>query len=130
MIRILRAIIDRIAEQARREAPNESCGYLCGVDGEIREQFPLTNVDKSPEHFSLDPREQFTAVKEARNRGLQPVAVYHSHPATPARLSREDLRLANDPATIYVIYSVPRAELRAFSVSAEKTVRDVPVEIV
>jgi proteasome lid subunit RPN8/RPN11 len=129
MIRIPRSIVEKIAEQARQEAPNEACGYLCGVDHEVRQRYPLTNMDRSPEHFTLDPREQFATVKEARRLGLRPVAVYHSHPSTPARLSREDIRLANDPATVYVIYSLSQGNLRAFCVSADKSVTDIPVEI-
>ena len=128
-MKVPRSIVDQIVEQALQEAPNEACGYLCGQDGEVTACFPLSNVDRSPEHFSMDPREQFAVMKKARALGLTTLAVYHSHPATPARLSREDIRLANDPATVYVIYSLARSEMRAFVVSQEKTVSEVPLEI-
>lgn len=43
-------------------------------------------------------------------------AVYHSHPATPARPSAEDIRLANDPSISYVIVSLagPEADVKSF----------------
>lgn len=68
--------------------------------------FRLKNVDASPEHFSFAPAEQFAAVRQMRAAGVRLRAVYHSHPATPARPSIEDIRLANDPALSYVIVSL------------------------
>jgi len=98
-------LADMVAH-AREEAPNEACGLLAGVESTVGRSFRLTNVDASPEHFSLDVREQFAAVKEMRAAGLEMLAVYHSHPVTPARMSVEDLRLAFTPGIAYVIVSL------------------------
>jgi proteasome lid subunit RPN8/RPN11 len=57
-----RDIIDIIFAQGVKEAPNEACGYLAGRDETVAKMIPLTNADHSPEHFSLDPREQFAVV--------------------------------------------------------------------
>jgi len=117
-MRIPETIIETILAQGERESPNEACGYLAGTAGEVKTTIPMTNADHSPEHFSLDPREQFAAVRQARAEGLEILAVYHTHPATPARPSPEDIRLAYDPAIIYVIVSlVPgRREAKAFRI--------------
>jgi len=99
---------------ARAALPNEACGLLGGiVDGEtrtVREVYRLTNADASPEHFSMLPEEQFAAVAAMRRKGLQIVGNFHSHPATPARPSEEDRRLAFDPALSYVIVSLAGGE--------------------
>jgi len=95
-----------LIEHAQSLTPVESCGYLGGKDGKVTRFFPMTNVDNSPEHFSFDPKEQFQVLKEARKEGLDLVAVYHSHPASPARLSAEDIRLFNDPTPVYIIVSL------------------------
>jgi len=105
-MRIPKTIIETIFAQGERESPNEACGYLAGTNGEVRKAVPMTNVDHSPEHFSLDPREQFAALRQSRGEGLDILAVYHTHPASPARPSAEDIRLAYDPATVYVIASL------------------------
>jgi len=123
------SFVERIHDQAVREAPNEACGYLRGVGSEARGIIEMTNVDASPEHFSLDPGEQFAALKEARDRGESLLAVYHSHPATPARMSAEDIRLANDPRIVYVIHSLADGRTRGFRVDEHKGVIDVNVEI-
>jgi proteasome lid subunit RPN8/RPN11 len=124
-----RALLERIIAQARVEAPNEACGYLAGTDGRAELAIPMRNVDASPEHYSFDPKEQFAAVKQAREAGLDLIAVYHSHPATPARMSEEDVRLANDTAVVYLIYSLVEGVVKGFRVTREKTVSEVPVEI-
>ncbi len=123
-------IIAAIAEQAVAEAPNEACGYLRGLEGRVHGRMELTNVDASPEHFTLDPQEQFAALKEARRYGEQLLAVYHSHPETPARMSDEDIRLANDPKTVYVIHSLADGRTRGFRVDRTRSVVEVPIEIV
>ena len=115
MLKIPRSVFDAMTAHARRDLPNEACGYLAGTMGgasisEIDAHFPLTNVDASPEHFGFDPAEQFTALKDAGRRGLKLLACYHSHPATPARPSAEDIRLAHDPGISYVIVSLAAAE--------------------
>ncbi|GHU58974.1 Mov34/MPN/PAD-1 family protein [Bacteroidia bacterium] len=106
MVAIPTHIIDSIVRQAQSELPNEACGLLTGKDGIVQKHYPLTNTDRSPEHFSFDPREQFQVLKEARAEGQRIVANYHSHPSTPARPSVEDIRLAYDPDIIYIILSL------------------------
>ncbi|MDY6258112.1 MAG: M67 family metallopeptidase [Bacteroidaceae bacterium] len=96
-----------ILAQARKDTPVESCGYLLGPDKETAtENFPMTNIDHSEEHFSFDPKEQFAAVKYARKNGLKIVGNWHSHPASPSRPSEEDKRLAYDPNILYFILSL------------------------
>ena len=64
------------------------------------------NLDHRHDHFTMDAREQFDAVKNMRVNKLKLAAVYHSHPETPARPSQEDIRLAFDPEISYVIVSL------------------------
>ncbi len=128
-ITIPAALMQRIAEQGRRAAPVEACGYCAGMGCEVRELLPLRNADQSAEHFSLDPKEQFDALRAARRKDLLLIAVYHSHPVTPARMSAEDIRLANDPTMIYLIYSLASDELKGFSVDEAKRVQPVAVSV-
>lgn len=123
MIIIPQHIIDGIIEQAQRELPDEACGLLVGTGNEVVKQYPLTNIDHSPEHFSFDPREQFQVLREARKEELQIIANYHSHPESPARPSEEDIRLACDREIIYLILSLQEKALpvlKAFSIREGK----------
>jgi proteasome lid subunit RPN8/RPN11 len=84
----------------------------------VEKVYLLSNPDQSPEHFSIDPCEQLAAVKDIRKNGLSPLGNFHSHPASPARPSAEDIRLAYDSSAVYLILSLagPAPVLKAFSV--------------
>jgi proteasome lid subunit RPN8/RPN11 len=107
---------------ARSSLPNEACGLIAGErrDGEkiVREIYPLSNTDRSPEHFSMSPEEQFRAIGDIRKNGWTLLGNFHSHPATPARPSAEDIRLAFDPSLSYVIISLQYGEpgVKSFSI--------------
>ena len=116
-------ISQRMIDQARAGAPLEVCGILGGKGNIVSAIHPMTNIDASHNHFMMDPHEQFSVVKALRSQELEMLAVYHSHPATPARLSDEDLRLALTPGISYVIVSLadPSApEVRSFKISGGK----------
>jgi proteasome lid subunit RPN8/RPN11 len=129
MIKIPGSILEKIKAQGRAEAPNEACGYLAGVDGEVQEIIPMKNADESPTHFSFDPEEQFAALQKATARGVDLFSVYHSHPATPPRMSEEDIRLAYDTSITYLIYSMLTDEIKAFQINTEKQVSETTVKI-
>ncbi|MCI7256849.1 MAG: M67 family metallopeptidase [Prevotella sp.] len=105
-MKIKRETFENVVAQARKDVPFESCGYLLGNYDTVTENYPMTNIDHSSEHFSFDPKEQFAAVKYARKNGLKVLANWHSHPASPSRPSLEDIRLANDPGILYAIISL------------------------
>jgi proteasome lid subunit RPN8/RPN11 len=89
--------------QAVKELPNECCGFLAGQVlpdlgdpttgsslGEVVERFPLVNEAASPREY-LSERGNFDAQREIRLRGLNILAVYHSHPTTDPVPSRKDI---------------------------------------
>ncbi|XEQ98039.1 CysO-cysteine peptidase [Sporomusa paucivorans] len=105
----------KIVRQALEQLPVEACGLLGGTIDEngnsvVKGIYPLTNMDNSPDHFSMDPKEQFAAVKDMRKQGWSMLGNYHSHPASPARPSAEDKRLAFDPKVSYFIISLLERE--------------------
>jgi [CysO sulfur-carrier protein]-S-L-cysteine hydrolase len=134
-IQISKAIVTDMVEHLRSDLPNEGCGYLSGTDDEVKTLHKMTNIDKSPEHFTFDPKEQFAVVKEARSKNEQLLAVYHSHPETPARLSEEDITLFNDPNMVYIIVSFKEEdpEVKGYMVNKpsddEIQIRRITIEI-
>lgn len=110
MIKITREQYADILEHSLKAVPNEACGLLGGIEdnGEklVKKVYLLTNIDNSPEHFSMDPKEQFAAVKDMRSNGWVLLGNFHSHPASPSRPSEEDKRLAFDSNASYFIISL------------------------
>ena len=118
-MKIPQNIIEELIEQAQKDAPDESCGYLLGsltpnpspkgegdFEAIVTENYWMENIDHSSEHFSFAPKDQFAALKYVRSKNLKILANWHSHPASPSRPSQEDLRLANDPTIRYAILSL------------------------
>lgn len=123
MLQMAKSIYERIIGRAREGFPFEVCGILGGKGNIVSAIYPMTNTDASRDHFMMDPREQFSVVKALRSQELEMLAVYHSHPETPARLSDEDIRLALTPDISYVIVSLaePSApEVRSFRIADKK----------
>jgi len=106
MIRIPQAVHEDMVAHAREGFPLEVCGILGGEGESVSTIYRMTNTDASNEHFMMEPREQFAVVKELRGKGLAMLAVYHSHPESPARPSEEDIRLALTPGVSHVIISM------------------------
>lgn len=121
-MKIPKEIVDAIFEHVTTQAPVEACGYLAGKDGRVIRYYRMTNIDQSEEHFAFDPEEQFRVIKATRKEGIELIGVYHSHPATPARPSKEDIRLAYDPAIIYVIISLAdnKKTIKSFRINGEE----------
>ena len=111
-LEIPEAIRLQLIDAAHAGAPLEVCGLLAGREGRVETYYPMTNADASEDHFTMVPEEQFAAVKDMRDKGTKMLAIWHSHPASPARMSDEDIRLAFTPDVIYVISSLvaPAAE--------------------
>lgn len=114
MIILKKSDFEKICARALEELPNEACGLIGGTaaDGvkRVEKVYLLTNVDKSEEHFSLDPKEQLAAVKDMRQNGFVPLGNWHSHPSSPSRPSEEDKRLAYDSKASYMILSLTDRE--------------------
>ena len=106
MIRIPQSLYDQMIAHATQGFPLEVCGILGGSGENVSVMHRMTNTDASNDHFMMDPREQFAVVKDLRAKGLAMLAIYHSHPETPARPSREDIRLALTPDVSHVIISL------------------------
>jgi len=105
---------------ARAVAPIEACGLLGGVDGVVKQFYELRNTDAAAEHYNMAPEEQFATIKDMRAKGLRMLAIWHSHPVTPARMSEEDLRMAYTPDVVYIIVSLANPEtpdIKGFTVA-------------
>ena len=137
VLNMSRSDYEKILAHCREGLPNESCGLLAGtVEGDVKtvtKVYLLTNIDASNEHFSMDPKEQLAAVKDARANQVTIIGNFHSHPEAPSRPSEEDKRLAYDSTAVYMIMSLMDNDtpvFKAFGVDKEKNVTEHVLEIV
>jgi proteasome lid subunit RPN8/RPN11 len=121
MLRIPQKLADAVIKHAFEGFPLEVCGILGGTGDTVSDIYRMTNTDQSNDHFMMDPREQFAVMKEMRGKGLEMLAIYHSHPESPARPSAEDIRLALTPNVSHVVVSLEAPNnpaLKSFRITA------------
>lgn len=132
MLQIPQRIIDEMIAHARAEAPNECCGLLAGKGETVGAIYRITNLPSDdpkvadlrvpPDRrlrYIMDPLEQLRAFKKMRQEGEELLAIYHSHPHSPAAPSATDVRLAFYPEAYYLIVSLENKktpEVRAFRI--------------
>ncbi len=87
-----------IVLHAERTYPNECCGAMLGhQQGQkkmVTEAVPLENsfVGKQGSRYALRPEDLLAADKAARERGLDLIGIFHSHPDGDAYFSETDLK--------------------------------------
>jgi proteasome lid subunit RPN8/RPN11 len=125
-------IFEQMLKQVKAETPIEACGILAGSGSRVEKLYKMRNTDRSSTHFMMEPKEQFAVAKDIRSAGLEMLAIYHSHPKTPARISAEDIRLALTPDVTYVIVSLQDSGCPAAKgfLIEDGNVTETPVEIV
>jgi proteasome lid subunit RPN8/RPN11 len=96
-------VIDEVAAHARETLPAECCGVLLGTEREVVEAVRARNLSENPNRYQLDPKDHIDARRAARQRGLQVVGFYHSHPHSEPEPSVADLSEATYPGHYYLI---------------------------
>jgi proteasome lid subunit RPN8/RPN11 len=139
MLILSREQFSAIVAHARAGLPHEACGLIAGRirDGEggterlVSKVYTLTNTDRSAEHFSMAPAEQFQAISDIRKNQAALLGNFHSHPNTPARPSDEDIRHAYDKELVYVIISLMEDEpqLKGFIINNNGSVEEELIRI-
>jgi proteasome lid subunit RPN8/RPN11 len=104
---------EALAEHARREDPNESCGVLVLRKGRAERYVPGRNAAASPYRFELDVDPEVWFLED---EGYE-LAVVHSHASSPPRPSRTDVEsIGLWEGRPYVIYTVRTDELAAWRI--------------
>ena len=98
MIRIEPDAWAAMVSHARQAYPNECCGAMIGsiADGDkyVRVAMPLENAFEGAQatRYELRPQDLLAADKAARERHLDLIGIYHSHPDCDAYFSKTDLQ--------------------------------------
>lgn len=123
MLRLKKEFLNRMIEHSKKRYPNEACGILAGRGGRVEKIYEMNNIDKSPSTYFMDAKEQFKAIKDMRNTGLEMLGIYHSHVASQAYPSAHDVEMAFYPEVSYVIISLKNRDnpsIRSFKIKDGK----------
>ena len=111
-----------LENHAREEEPNEACGLIVLRDSLAEKYVRGKNGAASPFRFELevDPETWFL-----EDEGYE-LAVFHSHPSSPARPSRTDVEnIGLWEGRPYLILSLGTGELAAFRIEGGQITPDV-----
>ena len=131
MIIIGRQAAEEIRAHGARDYPYECCGLLIGkfeADGSknVLETFAISNAREEAakrNRFLIQPEELLRGEKYARDKKLDVVGFYHSHPDSPAVPSQYDLEHAW-PQYSYIIVSTTKddtGDFRSWEQRADRT---------
>lgn len=115
MIRIETEPWKAMVAHARETYPNECCGAMLGsLGGEskvVQEAIALRNAFEGAQaaRYELRPEDLLAADKAARERGMDLIGIYHSHPDCDAYFSRTDLQ-NSCPWYSFVVLSIRKGE--------------------
>jgi len=128
-------ILEAIVAHARRDHPDEACGVVAGKIGSDRPErlVEMDNAERSSTFYRFDSMEQLRVWREMDDRDEEPVVIYHSHTATEAYPSREDIAYAAGiPEAHYLLVSTrepEQTEIRSFRI-LDGVVTEEPVNAV
>lgn len=106
-------VLNAIRAHGADAYPEEGCGFLLGTQtGAGRNQVTAIRrvANRQPDNrerrYQISAEDYREAEADARDRDLDVVGFYHSHPDHPARPSETDLAEATFPGYTYVIVAV------------------------
>lgn len=130
--------LDEVVAHAIESSPCEACGLLGGRQNRVERVFRMRNTDASEISYCFDAGEQMKVVRKMEEAGMRMIAIYHSHPASPAFPSQVDIERAFFPGTRELSYpdtahlilglAAEKPEVRAFIITREG-VREINVII-
>lgn len=120
---LTQSVYDEIIAHARAGKPREVCGILRGRGDRAFQALRACNVAPDPvRDYEVDPQ---TVLRQFdfEEAGDAMVAIYHSHPASPAYPSASDAWNAHYPDCAYLICSLEDEApvVRAFGLTAHDT---------
>jgi proteasome lid subunit RPN8/RPN11 len=144
MLLIPKAELEAIRARGEQTYPHECCGVLVGkilADGKRQVELAIecanSRVDSPHNRFEIRPVEIVRIQRECRERDLEIVGFYHSHPDHAAMWSAVDLANAHWTGCSYVITGVNHghaAETNSFVLAGDdergKSFESEAIEIV
>jgi len=126
MINLPQAIYEQLLAHLQDCYPAEGCGFLAGSNGLVSHHYPIANLLAanllaSITAYQMEPAAQLEALLDMEAHGRQLLAIYHSHPHSPAEPSARDRQQWYYPEAAMIIVSLAERQrplIRAYRYQA------------
>ena len=117
MLKLSESIYNALRKHGEETYPHECCGVLLGRSVQNADNLDIntvedavragnTRTDAAHNRYHIAPQELIKIQRQGRERGLDIVGFYHSHPDHPAQWSKTDFEEAHWLGCSYVITAV------------------------
>lgn len=142
MLKLSESIYNALRTHGEETYPHECCGVLLGrsQEGENAVEDAVragnTRTDAAHNRYHIAPQELIRIQRQGRERGLDIVGFYHSHPDHPAQWSQTDFAEAHWLGCSYVITAVAKGtaqQTNSFLLTGtneeNKAFQDQPIQV-
>lgn len=131
-IKLPRTLVNQLLQHAQRSDNTEICGFISSLDGAPKRIYPIPNIAMpAARQFEMAPKEQIDALRQIREQGEELFAIYHSHPASSAVPSQQDIDEYSYPEALSLIISLNTKgvlEMRGYKMERDSAI-ELSVEL-
>jgi len=103
-----------LSEYSENQKPNESCAILFGKNNQVLDLFLTENIEESPVNFTISNKQLIEGYKDAEEKEMDVIGIFHSHPDSDAYPSNTDKKFMQSNPVVWVIYSGINKNFKAF----------------
>lgn len=119
-----------LSDHAENEKPNESCAILFGTVKDeksiVKEVFITKNIEESQVNFTISNDQLIEGYKQAEEKNLEVIGIFHSHPNSIAYPSTTDKEFMLTNPVVWIIYSGISSEFKSYILKTD--IIEIPVE--
>src|SRR5712691_10780130 len=106
VVRLPEAIYAQMLAHVVAAYPNEACGLLASIGGQVVKNYPTANAAEHPDDFSeISPEDLLRIAYDIDEYDGEMYSYYHSHPKSEAYPSPRDIEWAKRNQLYYIIFS-------------------------
>ena len=106
-VELPRPLVNQLLHYAQTNPEQEVCGLISGKQSVLQQGHPISNTAEQPQQrFAMDDAQLVNTLRQIREQGEELLAIFHSHPTTPAEPSTIDLAEDQYPDVMKLIISL------------------------
>ncbi|QBD82288.1 M67 family peptidase [Ktedonosporobacter rubrisoli] len=134
VVRIPESLYKEMLAHIEAGYPDEACGVIGSVDGQVVKNYPTANAAEHPDDFSIISDADLIRIYNDVDEYDGDMIYYHSHPRSEAYPSARDIEWAKRGGYLYLIFSLQyRPEppyARVFQIDQNGGVTEGKVEVI